>query len=67
MFVIDIFKTSRLGELGVKKQTFEAEVIAVSFFVLDDQAEELRVGEIGGDGWRSCRRSFWPCRRVSER
>jgi hypothetical protein len=32
MFVIDIFKTSRLGELGVKKQIFEAEVVSVSFF-----------------------------------
>jgi hypothetical protein len=50
MFVIDIFKTSRLGELGVKKQTFEAQIIAVGFFVLDDQTEELRVGEIGGRG-----------------
>src|SRR5512141_2992003 len=50
MFVIDIFKTSRLGELGVKKQTFEAQVIAVSLFVLDNQTEELRVGEIGGRG-----------------
>ena len=50
MFVIDIFKTGRLGELGVKKQPFEAQVVAVSFFVLDDQTEELRVGEIGGRG-----------------
>ena len=48
MFVIDIFETSRLGELGVKEQAFEAKIIAVGFFVLDDQTEELRVGEIGG-------------------
>ena len=50
MFVIDVFETSGLGELGVKEQTFEAEIIAVGFFILDDQAEELRVGEIGGWG-----------------
>ena len=48
MFVIDVFETGRLGELGVKEKAFKAEIVAVGFFVLDDQAEELRVGEIGG-------------------
>ena len=50
MFVIDVFETSGLGELGIKEQAFEAQIVAVGFFVLDNQAEELWVGEIGGRG-----------------
>jgi hypothetical protein len=50
MFVIDVFETGRLRELGVKEKAFEAEIFPVGFFVLDNQAEELRMGEIGGVG-----------------
>ncbi len=41
MFVIDVFETGRLSELGVKKQTFQAQIIPVGLFVLDNQSEEL--------------------------
>jgi hypothetical protein len=50
MFVIDVFETGRLRELGVKEKPLKTEVVAVSFFILDNQAEELRMGEIGGVG-----------------
>jgi hypothetical protein len=50
MFVIDVFETGRLRKLGVKQKTFKTEIIPVGFFILDNQAEELRMGEIGGVG-----------------
>jgi len=50
MFVIDVFETSRLLELSVGEKPFEPEIIAVGFFILDDQTNELRVGEIGRVG-----------------
>ena len=42
MFVIEVFETSGLLELGIGKQPFEPEIITVGFFILDDQAQELR-------------------------
>ena len=47
MFVIDVFERGRLRELGVKEKTLETEIFSVGFFILDNQAEELRMGEIG--------------------
>ena len=65
MFVIDVFEASRLRELGVLEQAFEPEIFAVGFFVLDNQTEELLVGEIGRCAdERSCHQSYGPCRRA---
>ena len=50
MFVIDVFETGRLRELGVKEKALKTEIVPVGFFILDNQAEELRMGEIGGVG-----------------
>ena len=47
MFVIEVFETGRLRELGVKEKPLKTEIVAVGFFILDNQAEELRMGEIG--------------------
>src|SRR6266478_2461091 len=46
MFVVDVFEGSGLFELGVFKEPFESKIIAVGFFILNKQAQELLVGEI---------------------
>jgi hypothetical protein len=50
MFVIDVFETGRLRKLGVEEKTFKTDIFPVGFFILDNQAEELRMGEVGGVG-----------------
>jgi hypothetical protein len=55
MFVIDVFETSGLDELGVEQKAFKAEIIAAGLFVLDDQTEELLVGAIGRGGMSELR------------
>jgi hypothetical protein len=47
MFVIDVFKGSLLLELGVMEQALEPEIFSVGFLILDHQAEELLMAEIG--------------------
>jgi hypothetical protein len=50
VLVIDVFETGRLLEFGIMKQALESEIFPIGFFVLDDQAEELLVAEIGQMG-----------------
>src|SRR5215467_9361133 len=46
MFVIDVFKRGGLFELGIFKQPLKPKIIAVSFFILHQQAQKFFVREI---------------------
>jgi hypothetical protein len=48
--VIDVFETGGLLALGVVEQAPQSEIFPIGFFILDNQAEELLVGEIGQIG-----------------
>ena len=67
MFVVDIFETGRLGQLGVKKQPFEAQIIAVSFFVLDIRPKNSGWERSAAEGWAILSPKLLACRRVSAR
>jgi hypothetical protein len=50
MLIVDVCEGGILFELGVMQQPFEPEIFAVSFFIVDQQAQEFLVALIGGFG-----------------
>jgi hypothetical protein len=50
MPVVDVFKGGALFELGVMQEPFEPQIFPIGFFILDQQAQELLVAQIGGFG-----------------
>ena len=46
MSVVDVFERGLVAELGFVEQATQAPIFPVCFFVLDEESDEFRVGEL---------------------